>query len=245
VNFSLAGIAYDADSKQPIPGATIKLIGSNGSSVEGKSDGSGAFRFDFTPEGKRYIEQNVSYTVSGTMEKFFSDKADFTTVGIEVATDFSKDLFLKPIKKEPIRLPDILYDLNKWDLKPQYQDSLQGLVKTLNDNSNLVIELGSHTDTRGDKKSNDVLSQNRAQSVVDFLISKGIAGDRLVAKGYGENRPLISDADIAKASTDEEKESLHQKNRRTEFKILRTDYVPKEDPNSKLKPKVEMVEEEE
>jgi hypothetical protein len=56
---------------------------------------------------------------------------------------------------------------------------------------------------------------------------------------------LISDADIAKASTDEEKESLHQKNRRTEFKILRTDYVPKEDPNSKLKPKVEMVEEEE
>jgi peptidoglycan-associated lipoprotein len=108
-----------------------------------------------------------------------------------------------------------------------------------------VIELGSHTDTRGDKKSNDVLSQNRAQSVVDFLISKGIAGDRLVAKGYGENRPLISDADIAKASTDEEKESLHQKNRRTEFKILRTDYVPKEDPNSKLKPKVEMVEEEE
>jgi peptidoglycan-associated lipoprotein len=245
VNFSLAGIAYDADSKQPIPGATIKLIGSNGSSVEGKSDGSGAFRFDFTPEGKRYIEQNVSYTVSGTMDKFFSDKADFTTVGIEVATDFSKDLFLKPIKKEPIRLPDILYDLNKWDLKPQYQDSLQGLVKTLNDNSNLVIELGSHTDTRGDKKSNDVLSQNRAQSVVDFLISKGIAGDRLVAKGYGENRPLISDADIAKASTDEEKESLHQKNRRTEFKILRTDYVPKEDPNSKLKPKVEMVEEEE
>ena len=245
INYTLAGIAYDAESKQPIPGATIKLIGTNGSSVEAKTDGSGAFRFDFTPEGKRYIEQNVSYTVSGSMEKFLSDKLDITTVGIEVATDFSKDLFLKPIKKDPIRLPDILYDLNKWDLKPQYQDSLQGLVKTLNDNTNLVIELGSHTDTRGDKKSNDVLSQNRAQSVVDFLISKGIAGDRLAAKGYGENRPLISDAEINKAATDEEKEALHQKNRRTEFKILRENYVPKEDPNSKLKPKVEMVEEEE
>ncbi len=245
INYTLAGIAYDAESKQPIPGATIKLIGTNGSSVEAKTDGSGAFRFDFTPEGKRYIEQNVSYTVSGSMEKFLSDKLDITTVGIEVATDFSKDLFLKPIKKDPIRLPDILYDLNKWDLKPQYQDSLQGLVKTLNDNTNLVIELGSHTDTRGDKKSNDVLSQNRAQSVVDFLISKGIAGDRLAAKGYGENRPLISDAEINKAATDQEKEALHQKNRRTEFKILRENYVPKEDPNSKLKPKVEMVEEEE
>lgn len=58
------------------------------------------------------------------MEKYLSDKADFTTVGIEVQTDFTKDLYLKPIKKQPIRLPDILYDLAKWDLKPEYQDLL-------------------------------------------------------------------------------------------------------------------------
>jgi peptidoglycan-associated lipoprotein len=147
---------------------------------------------------------------------------------------------IKPIKKEvAIRLPDILYDLAKWDLKPQFQDSLMGLVKTLDDNPNITIELGSHTDTRGSDKDNTILSQNRAQSVVDFLVSKSIAGDRLVAKGYGETKPLVSDAEIKELKTDEEKEAAHQRNRRTDFKILRQDYVPKEDPNAIKGPKVE------
>lgn len=246
VNFTLTGIAYDSESKEKIVNANIKLIGSDGSSVEAKTDAAGGYRFDFTPDGKRYVVENVSYTVSGTMEKYLADKADFTTVGLEEAQDFVKDLYLKPIKKEPIRLPDILYDLNAWDLKPQYQDSLNGLIKTLNNNMNLVIELGSHTDSRGDNKSNEVLAQKRAQSVVDYLIQKGIAGDRLVAKGYGETRLLIKDAEINAAPDDAAKEALHQKNRRTEFRILREDYVPKEDPNApKIAPKVENVDEEE
>ncbi len=245
VLFSVAGVVSEIESGQAIIGATVKLIGSDGSSVETKSDATGNYRFDFTPDGKRYVNANVSYTVSATMEKHLSDSKDFTTVGIEVQTDFTKDLLLKEIKKEPIRLPDILYDLAAWDLKPQYQDSLAGLVKTLDQNPNLVIELGSHTDTRGDNKSNEILAQKRAQSVVDYLISKGIAGDRLVAKGYGENRPLISDKEIAGLKTEAEKEEAHQKNRRTEFKILREDYIPKEDPNAKKAPKIQNVEEEE
>jgi outer membrane protein OmpA-like peptidoglycan-associated protein len=81
--------------------------------------------------------------------------------------------------------------------------------------------------------------------VVDYLISKGIAGDRMVAKGYGENRPLISDKEIAALATEEEKEAAHQKNRRSEFKVLREDYVPKEDPSTKVAPKIQNVEEEE
>jgi peptidoglycan-associated lipoprotein len=168
VLFSLAGVVKDIDSGDPVIGATVKLIGSDGSSVESKSDATGNYRFDFTPDGKRYVNANVSYTVSGAMEKYLSDTKDFTTVGIETQTDFAKDLALKSIKKDPIRLPDILYDLAAWDLKPQYQDSLAGLVKTLNQNPNLVIELGSHTDTRGDGKSNEILAQKRAQSVVDY-----------------------------------------------------------------------------
>lgn len=246
INFALMGTAYDSDSKEKIINATIKLIGSDGSNVEAKTDANGSYRFDFTPEGKRYVVQNVSYTVSGTMEKYLSDKADFTTVGIEVQTDFTKDLYLKPIKKQPIRLPDILYDLAKWDLKPEYQDSLNGLIKTLNDNPNIVIELGSHTDTRDNDKANEILSFKRAQSVIDYLVSKGIAGDRMTAKGYGEKSPLISDKEIAQMATNEEKEAAHQKNRRTEFKILREDYVPKEDPNApKVAPKIENASEEE
>ena len=89
------------------------------------------------------------------------------------------------------------------------------------------------------------MAQKRAQSVVDYLVSKGIAGDRMVARGYGENRPLMTDKDIAAMATEEEKEAAHQKNRRSEFKVLREDYVPKEDPNSKIAPKIQNVEEEE
>jgi peptidoglycan-associated lipoprotein len=245
VLFSLAGVVKDIDTGEPLIGSTVKLIGSDGSSVESKSDATGNYRFDFTPDGKRYVNANVSYTVSASMENHLADTKDFTTVGIETQTDFVKDLALKSIKKDPIRLPDILYDLSAWDLKPQYQDSLAGLVKTMNQNPNIVIELGSHTDTRGDNKSNEILAQKRAQSVVEYLISKGIAGDRMVAKGYGENRPLVSDKQIAAMATEEEKEVGHQKNRRSEFKVIREDYVPKEDPNSKLAPKIQNVEEDE
>ena len=242
--FNLQGVVSDVNTNEKVIGATIKLVGSDGSSIETNTDASGAYRFDMTPDGMRVIKSGVTYTVNAAKENYLGDKAEFTTVGLEVGTDFTKDLAIKPIIKEvAIRLPDILYDLNKWDLKPQYQDSLTGLVKTLTDNPNITVELGSHTDTRGDVKANAELSQKRAQSVVDFLISKGIAGDRLVAKGYGEGRPLVSDAEIAAVKVDEEKEALHQKNRRTDFKILRQDYVPKEDPN-KDAPKIEDASEE-
>lgn len=246
VLFSLAGQVKNLDNGEPIIGSTVKLIGSDGSSVEAKSDATGNYRFDFTPDGKRYVNANVSYTVSASMENHLADTKDFTTVGIETQTDFTKDLLLKPIKKEVgFRLPEILYDLSAWDLKPQYQDSLAGLVKTMEQNPNIVIELGSHTDTRGDNKSNEILAQKRAQSVVDYLISKGIAGDRMVAKGYGESRPIVTDKEIAAMATEEEKEAGHQKNRRSEFKVIREDYVPKEDPNAKKAPKVQNAEEEE
>ena len=116
---------------------------------------------------------------------------------------------------------------------------MNGLIQTLNDNPNITIELGSHTDTRSDNKSNAILAQKRAQSVVDYLISRGIDPDRLSAHGYGEDRPLISDAEIAKLKTVEEKEAAHQKNRRTEFRVLRQDFVPKVDPNApKVAPKI-------
>jgi peptidoglycan-associated lipoprotein len=244
--FNVSGLISNVDTKEKIVGATVKMVGSDGSSIETNSDETGTYRFDMTPDGARVIKKDVTYTLNVSKEDHLGDKSEFTTVGLEVGTDFVKDMAIKPIKKEvAIRLPDILYDLAKWDLKPQYQDSLMGLVKTLDDNSNITIELGSHTDTRGSDKDNAVLSQNRAQSVVDFLISKGIAGDRLVAKGYGETKPLVSDNEIKALKTDEEKEAAHQKNRRTDFKILRQDYVPKEDPNAIKGPKVEDASEDE
>ncbi len=141
-------------------------------------------------------------------------------------------------------MPEILYDLAKWDLKPQYQDSLQGLIQTLRDNPNIVVELAAHTDSRGSNEKNDILSQRRAQSVVDYLIIRGIEPARLVAKGYGERVPLTLKKDvirdgfpfavgttlnedfISSLTSTNEKEAAHQLNRRTEFRVLRKDYVP-------------------
>ena len=122
--------------------------------------------------------------------------------------------------------------------------SLDNLVETLNDNPNVTIELMSHTDSRGTPADNQELSQKRAQSVVDYLISKGIAADRLQAKGYGESQPKVVDEKV-KAQNDfleleevltesfinqldgvELQEKAHQVNRRTEFRVLSTDYIP-------------------
>ena len=84
----------------------------------------------------------------------------------------------------------------------------------------------AHTDTRGNADKNMSLSQRRAQSCVDYLVTKGIPADRMEAKGYGETTPIIDDATISALPTKEEKEAAHQKNRRTEFRVLRDDYVP-------------------
>jgi peptidoglycan-associated lipoprotein len=125
--------------------------------------------------------------------------------------------------------------------------SLDKLVETLNDNENVTIELMSHTDSRDTEEYNLDLSQKRAQVVVQYLIGKGIAPERLTAKGYGESTPKVVDAAIAaqnpfiklgatlseqyinSLANDEQREIAHQINRRTEFKVLRTDYeAPKQ-----------------
>jgi outer membrane protein OmpA-like peptidoglycan-associated protein len=85
----------------------------------------------------------------------------------------------------------------------------------------LVIEIGGHTDTQGSAEYNQALSEDRAKAVVDFLVAYGISRDRFAYKGYGESKPLISDAEIAKMKTPQEKEEAHAMNRRTEFKILK------------------------
>ena len=87
-------------------------------------------------------------------------------------------------------------------------------------NPQISIELGGHTDTRGDAGKNQVLSENRAKAVYDYVISKGIAKDRLAYKGYGETVPVISDIEIEKLSSEKEKEKAHQTNRRTEYKTV-------------------------
>lgn len=252
--FTLEGNITDDLSLQPVPGAKVRIVGTNGKSVEYTSDDRGHYTFN-----KNQIFPATTYELLVTKKDYFNEKGKETTVGLEHSKDLVRNFVLRHIPKKPVVLPDILYDLDKYDLKPQFQDSLQGLIETLDANENIVIELASHTDTRGSDERNDVLSQRRAQSVVDYLISRGIDPDRLVAKGYGKRVPrvlnkditkdgflfkagtVITDSLIANFPTTPQKEAAHSLNRRTEFSILRNDYIPKTIHGKPVTPKIEVV----
>lgn len=237
--FTISGTVTDNRTLFAVENANVQLVGSNGVSVSTITNSEGFFKF-----GNSQVDENTTYDIIVSKTNYLNSKATLTTVGVEFSKDFEKDIVLNQIPADPVVLPDILYDLAKWDLKPQYQDSLQGLIQTLRDNPNLVIELASHTDIRDSDERNDVLSQRRAQSVVDYLIIRGIEPGRLVAKGYGERVPrklktsktldgitfdegtVLNEEFIDSLPTEKEKEFAHQLNRRTEFRVLRKDYVP-------------------
>lgn len=259
VIYTMSGTVKDVDCKQPISGAVVKLIGTDGSSVETLTQADGTYMFDEKENGDRFINSSTSYTIivsksSGernisteceskdySKRGYLNGKGQETTVGIEKSTAFVHDFELQCSNCGEIKFKTVLYELAKWDLmvtdKVNSKDSLNDLYQTLIDNPNIVIELSAHTDARGSDESNQILSQKRAQSCVDYLISKGIEADRLVPKGYGEGSPLrvtkngvetvYDEAFINSLSTKEEREAAHQLNRRTVFSVLRDDYVPK------------------
>ena len=254
VYFTLEGIVTDDLTLQPIAAAKVDIVGSNGKTAVFNTDNRGHYVFN-----KNQILPNTTYEILVTKEGYFNEKGTITTVGIEASKDLIRDFVLIPIPKKPIVLPDILYDLGKWNLKPQFQDSLQGLIATLDANESIVIELAAHTDSRDTEESNDILSQRRAQSVVDYLISRGIDPERLVAKGYGERVPrtlrkettregytfaegtVLTDSVINLLPNTAVKEAAHQLNRRTEFSILRNDFIPKSQIAARDKPEIAIV----
>lgn len=241
VLFKLSGTVKDEKTLQFVEDASVKLIGSNGTSVSTRTNEKGYYLFS-----ESQLAKNTTYEIIIDKPDYFTKTLTETTVGVEFSRDFVKDAMLEPIPQKPIPLPNILYDLARWELKPQYEDSLQGLIRTLQVNPTITIELASHTDSRDTEERNDILAQKRAQSVVDYLILRGIDPDRLVAKGYGERIPLTLEKDVVvvggvtlKAGTtlteefinklpgNEAKEAAHQMNRRTEFRVLGKDFVPK------------------
>lgn len=148
--------------------------------------------------------------------------SNFIAIGQTVSLS---DTIFKIDDKLPIR--PILFDFAKSNILTESYPYLDSIADFLVKNKNLSIEVGVHTDTRGSDKYSTCLSCNRAKAIVNYLISKGIQSDRLYSKGYNDKEPLISDAVINKLKTIEEKEKAHQINRRTEFKIISTDYVSK------------------
>jgi peptidoglycan-associated lipoprotein len=233
LRFSITGLVKDEKTGAPITASTVSLIASDGSNLQTETGGGGDFKFALKPD--------VDYIFLASKTGYLNGKERETTKGQEKSREFMVTILLTAIDK-PIELPNIFYDFNKWDLRPESMVSLDKLVETLNDNPNVTIELMSHTDSRDTEEYNYDLSQKRAQSVVQYLIEKGIEPDRLSAKGYGESNPKVVDASVVSQASflrigttlseqyinslasEEQKEIAHQINRRTEFKVLRTDY---------------------
>lgn len=233
LQFSVTGLVKDEKTGAAIPSSTVQLIASDGSNLQAETGQGGDFKFTLKPD--------VDYIFLASKKGFLNGKEKETTKGQDKSRDFMVTILLTAIDK-PIELPNIFYDFGKWDLRPESMVSLDKLVETLNDNPNVTIELMSHTDSRDTEEYNLELSQKRAQTVVQYLIDKGIDPERLLAKGYGESSPKVVDAAIAAQSpflksgvtlteqyinslaNDEQKEIAHQINRRTEFKVLKTDY---------------------
>lgn len=234
----LAGTVKDLSTGQPVETARLFVRDSEGDSISVPVTAKGTFEL----KNGELTERN-SYTLIANSDNYFARTLDLHIPLLRKDSTAYAELLLEPIPEKPIVLPDIYYDLDKWDLLPQYQDTLMVLVKILNDNPKIVIELASHTDSRANDEYNDELSQKRAESVVAFLIEKGIHKDRLVARGYGEKVPRqlsrtirkdgfvfpegtrLTEKFIAAIKDPRQREAAHQLNRRTEFSVLRKDFV--------------------
>jgi peptidoglycan-associated lipoprotein len=234
LKFNVTGLVKDEKTGTAIQGSTVQLIASDGSNLQAETGAGGDFKFALKPD--------VDYIFLASKRGYLNGKEKETTKGQEKSRDFMVTILLTAIDM-PIELPNIFYDFNKWDLRPESMVSLDKLVETLTDNPNVTIELMSHTDSRDTEAYNQELSQKRAQSVVQYLIEKGIEPERLSAKGYGESSPKVVDTAISAQSPflktgatlseqyinslsgEEQKEIAHQINRRTEFRVLRTDYI--------------------
>jgi peptidoglycan-associated lipoprotein len=236
LRFSITGVVKNEKTDEIIPEAIIKSIGSDGITLDTKAGRDGVFRFTLKP--------GTDYVFIAEKQGFLKGKERESTKGASKSTDFKTEIYLASIEN-PIEVENIFFDLDKADLRPESMVSLDKLVETLNDNPNIVVELGSHTDSRASDAYNLDLSHRRAQSVVNYLIQKGISRERLVAKGYGESNPkkvdkkdhaaysflpegvVLSESFINGLGDDDRMEMAHFLNRRTEFKVLRTDYAGK------------------
>lgn len=233
IKFILEVYVKNKETQEPLAGVEITLVGSDGSQIVKTTDEEGKFIYDDNG-ANRYINKETSYNIEVSKDEFLGAKSKFSTVGEQNSKKYIEELFMQPASKDVvIDFPEVQYAYDKADLlvdnRINSKDSLDYLYQTLMDNPTIVIELQAHTDCRGSDKYNKTLSQKRAQSCVDYLISKGIPADRMVPAGYGETTPRAPGLEcetIDKMATNEEKEVAHQKNRRTQFRVLSFDYKP-------------------
>lgn len=227
---------YNKETASHLDGSTMRIIGTDGTNLKVRARG-GKF--------KMKLKAETEYVFAAFKDGYLRDKAAVNTIGLDDSKDFRFDMFLTPTDA-PIRVDNINYEFGSWELLESSKVALDTLVQILVFNPTITIELMAHTDHVGSDQFNFDLSQKRAQSVVDYLIEKGINPDRLVAKGYGEtwpktvNRKLADQYDFLKRGDELTEEFILQLpeaqqeiarsiNRRTEFRVLSTDFIEKFD----------------
>lgn len=226
----------------PIAKVNVTVVCDDGTSSFLETDSTGIATMGVAPQRE--------YVFTTDNPRFLRGKGVVSTYREKGDRSYDLTIEMQPIEM-PIVIPNIYFDIAKWELRPDAKENLQELLTIMEENPNITIELSAHTDMIGNDQANMILSENRARSVVEYLISKNVNWDRLVAKGYGETHPRQINEKDAKAYSflkvgdvlterfinrlkGRQKEEAMQLNRRIEFKVLRTDYRP--GANSKINP---------
>jgi peptidoglycan-associated lipoprotein len=229
IKITITGTVYDMD-EEPIGEAIVRVVGRNGMNFKSVTKPDGTYQCS--------IDRSTEYVMMSGKKGYLNRKAQFTSDPEEEDADYEVDFYL-PSVSEPVLVDNVFYDFNKATLQEASVPSLDDLVSLLNDNPYVAIELSAHTDRVGSQTFNLDLAQRRAQTVCDYLVSKGIDPDRLQPVGYGKEQPKVVDDHLHErydflpegqvldeafvATLDaEQQEVADQINRRTEFKVLTT-----------------------
>ena len=225
LEFKIKGYVFDAATDEIIPNAVIEFkdISYKWDHFEVQADENGYYEHSLIP--------NLELFLRADHKGYFADKAIVFTLGMTESRVITQDFFLEKIPEGEIEIKGIEYDFNSANLREESKKELDKVVEFLELNSNLKIEIRSHTDERGSDSYNELLSQKRAESVVKYLVEHGIPLKRLVPKGYGEKDPaeVMDDEGVPVILTPEyigvipdkdKREYYHQKNRRTAFLVL-------------------------
>ena len=253
LNYSIEGTVRDEKSMQLMQDVRVKLVGSDGTEKEVRTDKRGHYKFDST-----VVRRDVVYKLYLSKKNYYSIEGSESTKGYTTNKYIKHDFRMDPVPRTPVVLPEIRFDLARTELKGEFMDSLMDLLIIMENNPSLVVEIRAHTDCQPYVGlTNDTLSQRRAQTVVDYLVNRGIERERLVAKGYADRVPRVLDEDvvvnynnqsfifqkgtvmecdyIATLSGDRQ-QAAHSLNRRIEFLVLRDDYVSRREIENIAKP---------
>lgn len=228
---TVKGWVYEQDGYE-LPHALVYMVGNDGTNLKLSVKGDGSFT--------QAIKPGVDYVLLGTCKGYLNHKEQIRVEPVTQSQEYVLQFPLASITA-PVLIDNIFYDFDKATLRDESKKSLDELVKLLNENPNVTIELSAHCDYRGPAAYNKVLSQKRANAVVDYLIEHGIARDRLTPVGYGKEKPKkikkklterypflkendVLTEDFIKRLKPEQQEICNQLNRRTEFIVLRTTY---------------------